>query len=605
MLEMLVGPQLLASLAQRVTDGVVKMCSNLKAEIKQQLRDDICSYIGNFVDKFSKIKTFLYSDQRRDFYEVYFPLSLFHVGGREKDILVPDNPDKLFTHNNYVTILGHAGCGKTMILRHLFLAGCNKSAKIPLVVELRKLKDFDGSFMDYIAERVFNFKISQNSEIFNRMLKSGEFLFLLDGYDEIAFAQKDKISHDLEEFMDRYPKNYYFLTSRPGAGAETLERFDNYHVCGLSEDQVMAFIDQQFFSATDEDKELAEKIKAVLAESNSNPYIRYMSSPLLLSMFILTYNEHPELPRHKSSFYYNVFDTLHSKHDAKSKAGGYQHEKKSKLSQDDIKRVLEAFCFISYMQSTYEFSEEYLHGTLSKILTLLKIDCSVEDLIYDLNVAVSLFVQDGTSYVFPHRSLQEYFAASYIANLREDSKRKIYTENFVETDSSERVAFWELCDELDQSCFTQYFIIPKINNFVRDLMNQNDSSLDLYANVFFNFVSLTGTELLRAMKGRFVLVRRPRFYSSLIRYLKIKELPTEKLVYSIRKEENKQLKEKLFENARFRLSDRSMDVIKFYERNGILNAAKDFVELLRILVKEKEDSLAAMKKDSDALIGLI
>lgn len=151
MIDFLVGPQLLTPLAQKVTDALVKICKDFKADVRQQLRDDINSYIGNFVNKFSKIKTFLYSDQRKDFYEVYFPLYLCHPAHRDKRILVPDNPDYLFAHNNYVTILGHAGCGKTMILRHLFLSACNKSAKIPLVVELRKLKDFDGSFADYIS----------------------------------------------------------------------------------------------------------------------------------------------------------------------------------------------------------------------------------------------------------------------------------------------------------------------------------------------------------------------------------------------------------------------------------------------------------------------
>lgn len=605
MLDFLVGPQLLAPLAQKVTDALVKICKDIGDDIRQQLRDDINSYIGNFVDKFSKIKTFLYSDQRRDFYEVYFPLYLCHPAHIDKEILVPNNPDDLFVQNNYVTILGHAGCGKTMILRHLFLAACNKSAKIPLVVELRKLKDYDGSFKDYIADKVFNFKISQNDEIACRMLKAGEFLFLLDGYDEIAFAQKDKITHELEEFVDSYPNNFYFLTSRPGSGAETLERFDNYHVCGLNKEQVMAFIDKQFVSVDEDDKELAEKIKTVLAESDNNPYIRYMSSPLLLSMFILTYNEHPELPRHKSSFYYNVFDTLHSKHDAKSKAGGYQHEKKSKLSQDDIKRVLEAFCFISYMQSTYEFSEEYLHSKLSQILKLLKIDCNAENLIYDLNVAVSLLVQDGTSYVFPHRSLQEYFAASYIANSREDSKRKIYTENFVKRDRSEGMNFWELCEELDQSCFTQYFIIPRLNDFIRDLTEIRDKRFDLPTNMFYNYITLSGSEVLKGPKGRYFLVRRPRFYSSFMRYLKVKNLPTAKLISSVKKVENKNQVEKFFIDSRFCFEDKSHAIMEFYRSNGIFNAAKDFVEMLRNLVKEKEESLAAMEKDSDALIGLI
>ena len=213
-----------------------------------------------------------------------------------------------------------------------------------------------------------------------------------------------------------------------------------------------------------------------------------MSSPLLLSMFILTYDEHPELPRHISSFYYNVFETLHSKHDARSKAGGYQHEKKSKLSQEDIKRVLETFCFLSYMQSTYEFSSEYLHNTLPKILMVLKFDCTVDELIYDLSVAVSILVLDGTNYVFPHRSLQEYFAASYIANLREYDKKKIYEEKFINATDTERNTFWTLCEEQDQSCFLQYFLIPSLESFIEELVKMNDKRLSLSANIFFNYI---------------------------------------------------------------------------------------------------------------------
>lgn len=96
------------------------------------------------------------------------------------------------------------------------------------------------------------------------------------------------------------------MTSRPGANAETLERFENYHVCKLSATQVFEFIDKQLGNGSEEDKELAVKIKDLLNQSKRNPFMRYMSSPLLLSMFILTYNEHPELPKHVSSFYYNV-----------------------------------------------------------------------------------------------------------------------------------------------------------------------------------------------------------------------------------------------------------------------------------------------------------
>ena len=603
MIEQLIGPQLLAPLAQRITDNVFKLCDDVKNEIKQNLRDDIYAYIGNIVGKYSKIKTFLHSEEQRNFYDVYFPLSLLY----NREILnMPDNPDKLFVKSNFVTLLGHAGCGKTMILKHVFLSACKKSSKIPLVVELRKLKGYEGNFSDYVSENVFKFRLSQNKSIYERMLKKGQFLFLLDGYDEIAIEQKDALTRDIENFVDCFPENYFMLTSRPGANVETLERFENYYVRGLDKKQVFEFIDKQFADGNEEDQELAKRIKEVLAASTGNPYIRYMSSPLLLSMFILTYDEHPELPRHISSFYYNVFETLHSKHDARSKAGGYQHEKKSKLSQEDIKRVLETFCFLSYMQSTYEFSSEYLYNTLPKILMVLKFDCTVDELIYDLSVAVSILVLDGTNYVFPHRSLQEYFAASYIANLREDDKKKIYEEKFINATDTERNTFWTLCEEQDQSCFLQYFIIPSLELFIEELVKMNDKKISLSANIFFNFMKLTDSLVVQGDGERVFSVRTATFWGNLQRYVGAKNMIIGSLVSAVKREIGKQ-NSQILNNKRigFDKNSKSKDCMEFYEQNGVFVAAEGYLNSLKDLIKEKNELINTMQKNSVAIMDLI
>lgn len=599
---MIIDSKLLASMAPKITDGVINLLNGIADDIKQALKDDINSYVGNFVDKYSKIKTFLFSEERRNFYDVYFPLSL---KGRNKKMQVPDNPDKLFAEHNFITLLGHAGCGKTMILRHMFLSACNKSCKIPLVIELRKLKGFDGSFKDFVADNVFKFKLSQNEKIFNSMLKTGKFMFLLDGYDEIAIEQKEVLTHSLEKFFDCYPLNSYLLTSRPGANAETLERFENYHVCKLSDTQVFEFVDKQLLNGSEEDLELASKIKVLLSESKNNPFMKYMSSPLLLSMFILTYNEHPELPKHMSSFYYNVFDTLHSKHDAKTKAGGYQHDKKSKLSQDEIRRLLEAFCFISYMQSTYEFSSEYLHAILPKIIERLKVDCTVDEIIYDLSVAISILIQDGTSYVFPHRSLQEYFAASYIAHSREEVKEKIYSEKLIKAGRAERVTFWRLCEELDSSCFLQYFLIPSLELYLEKLTKMNDKSLSLSANIFYNFLELTTIHVAKS-DNKYFLFRIENFWEGITQYVNVENSIIKKLSAVIRDEKGKIailfLKNKM---DYFDCKNKYKDVLDFYESVGIYKVAEEYKNSLETKIKEIKELLASMRDDSDALIDLI
>lgn len=607
MVENLVGPQLAVPLAQALTDKVIKVCGYCSDEIKQALREDIIKYIGIFSEKFSKIKTFLFND-RIPFYSVYFPLSL---KANNSTINVPDMPDSLFVKNNYLTILGHAGCGKTMILRHLFLSACEKSSKLPIVVELRKLKEYNGDLKDYISEKVFNFNLSQNAHIYQRMLNSGDFMFLFDGYDEISLGQKESITRNLEDFVDLYPQNYYLLTSRPGAGAENLERFENFFVKGLSEPQVLEFIDKQLsIDNTDENKELSAKIKEVLAEAKGTAYMKYMSSPLLLSMFILTFNEHPELPQKKSSFYYNVFDTLHSKHDAKSKAGGYQHEKKTRLSEDDIRKVLEAYCFVSYLQSVFEFSPQYIHTTITKILKPLNLNFDIDDLIYDLSVSVSLWVQDGMSYIFPHRSLQEFFAASYIANSREDLKAKIYGERLIKINNVESQNFWELCEELDGSCFTQYFLIPCMEEYVRNLENYKDPNLTLFGNILYNYLHLSKIRIESNIETNQFTMYEHRLLGDLItRYLGINKTPSIKLfdevhLMFIKEDQRKNIfiKEQRFD---YNIDDKRPEVIKFYEESGIFKCCEDYINLIKNKIEEKRLLLKSRQDDSTAILDLL
>ena len=130
------------------TDRVNRFLGNVADELKQALSHNLETYTKNWYNRTSKVKTYIYREGSIDFYSIYFPLKL--TKDRRK-ISIPDDIGKLFEESNYLTILGHAGSGKTMLMRHFFLSFLRTQTHIPVIVELRELNRYSGSFYEYIA----------------------------------------------------------------------------------------------------------------------------------------------------------------------------------------------------------------------------------------------------------------------------------------------------------------------------------------------------------------------------------------------------------------------------------------------------------------------
>ena len=462
------------SLIDTFKEPILKFVGDLKDEVKYFLDDGLSEYVDNYKNKYSKTKTFLFREERVNFYDIYFPIS---IRGSKTRLDNFRQIEELFLERQYVSIIGNAGSGKSMLLKHIFLSSIRDLYRIPIIVELRNLNDFKGSITEYIYKSLFRNNLAPNSKILERLLKTGNFLFLLDGYDEIYSEQKNKISIDIEDFVDEYSKNTFIITSRPGANVEALQRFDNFQVEPLSQRQIKEFVQLQL--RVSENQEAIQRIMTVIEKPDNKDYKAFLSSPLLLSMFIFTFNSYPELPRSKSRFYWNVFDTLCSKHDSFTKKGCWQHERKSELQNEDLENILKWFSYVSIFKGKYTFDGQYLKETLGEIKSKLNFNCEINDLIYDISVALSIIIIDGTEFTFPHKSLQEYFSALLIKDLSIDQKAKVYTERF---NSLQRYShggnqnFFNLCFELDKLAFSEHFILYNLKNIYGSIDHTNKES---------------------------------------------------------------------------------------------------------------------------------
>lgn len=246
-------------------------------------------------------------------------------------------------------------------MKYILLQSIREKIKIPIVVELRDFNTNREGFENLIFEKILLPGDGLNKNILSKALKSGKFLFLFDGYDEIFLTKKNEIKRQIELFIDCYSGNNFLITARPGSGIEGFPRFNEFTVCDLTDRDVSKFILRIV-----ESEERRERILNTIQQPKNKVYIEYLRNPLLLSMFISSYENHPEIPSKKSSFYRNVFDTLYSRHDAITKES-FSREKLTKLEKEDFENILKIFSYISMVQGYSSFTEEYLTETLSNV----------------------------------------------------------------------------------------------------------------------------------------------------------------------------------------------------------------------------------------------
>ena len=109
----------------------------------------------------------------------------------------------------------------------------------------------------------------------------------------------------------------------------------------------------------------------------------------------------------------------------------------------------------------------------------------------DLQVAIGILNKEGADYTFPHRSLQEYFAALYIAGIGEENKQVVYSKitsallDRKRTDFSSRDNFYLLLSELDETGIIKYIILNIFDKFLSEV-DFKESDYDKIIDDFFN-----------------------------------------------------------------------------------------------------------------------
>jgi hypothetical protein len=425
--------------------SVIKSMTNTA---RTHLKSTYTSYIANLATKYSQSRTFFIRSEPAYLYDFYIPLALKHNN------TIYNTPDitTVTRNSKYSIIIATAGSGKSVFMKHLLLNSLLNKWKIPLFIELRHLNEHNGNLEDFLYSQVSD-SLRVERDIFNRALKAGLFVLLLDGLDEVKPARRPSVARDLFAMQDKYDELNIILSSRPDSTLGGWPHFKIFKVEPLSLVQAINLVKKLPFDA-----EIKSTFVADLETTLYNQHSTFASNPLLLSIMLLTYGQSLSIPKKVSVFYNQAYEALFERHDALK--GNYKRERRTTLDILDFAKVFSGFCLYSFDQRQFEFSHTESLDLIERAQRLVRIPCNKGDYLSDAKESVGILLDEGLSIVFPHRSFQEYFAARFIAEAPADMQSKLI-DKYHSTATVD--SLFRLLYEMRPDVIESYYLSPRLH----------------------------------------------------------------------------------------------------------------------------------------------
>lgn len=436
-------------------------------------------YLHNASLRYNKIRTLATGNEPRS---IIGDKSIYvSIGVRfDDDEISTDTVERMLKISNNILILGSGGVGKSMLMRYLFLNTANRGDYIPVLLELRRISNQaqgNISILDLIYTCMLDYDVQLPREQFEYSLRSGCYIFLLDGLDEVKESLFPETAEAIQKFCAKYPNNPCIITSRPRQNIKPLETFTIVKSMVLTKEQAVSLA-SKIWKEDEKTKEFCKQLKETLFDQHKD----FAENPLLLSMMFLTFMRNNSIPEHLCDFYQKAYDALYSAHDTNDKGYYTRDFKCNNLDESKFKLIFSRFCFQTYFKEIYEFSEQDILFYIRESIQKLKIEnITAQDYLEDLRNAVCMIIKDGNIYRFSHRSFQTYFTAYYTScTLTDEQQKRLFISLLSCSDT-----FWDKEDyyKLLIQIEPERFAANALEDKLRTIHNEADNNLT--PNVFF------------------------------------------------------------------------------------------------------------------------
>jgi len=373
------------------------------------------NYLKKLIKQYGEVKTIFSSDKPVPLYSFYEPMNLSQ---QNKEINIERSEDltDFILRKKFLSIQGTGGMGKSIFMKRVLIDFIQKSANIPIFIELKTLNECEDeeSFENFIFKNVSNLGLKISQKNFLESLKSGKYIFLFDGYDEINYKIINNINDVLKQFISKYDANLFIISSRPGVSFSSWTTFEEFDINPLDKTKVLNLA-KKLMNLGNVKNNFLNSIEEKLYDTHKE----FLSVPLLLTIMLITYQEAGEIPDNHTEFYEYCYNALFYKHDASK---GLKRELKTKLSESEFQKILNYIGIKSFTASKVNFDRSYIDYMVNESCKYYKYDNTInsDDFIDDATTGICMLISEGNSFKFSHRSFQEFFAACFTIHQKDE-----------------------------------------------------------------------------------------------------------------------------------------------------------------------------------------
>ena len=191
------------------------------------LVDLLAEYIKKCYENGKYMNTIVFRNDSKTVEELYVPLTLIKNGRKNEKIYISNTLNNIFEKPKKIMILDTAGMGKSTLVKFLYLYCIENGFGTPIMIELRRI-EMGQSIENYITGMIQLVEHGFSSSDILELIRRGDFIFFLDGYDEISDEKKEYVTESIRKFILSAGENSFIMTSRDDDSLAEFTQFEKY-----------------------------------------------------------------------------------------------------------------------------------------------------------------------------------------------------------------------------------------------------------------------------------------------------------------------------------------------------------------------------------------